>query len=105
LSVLRKQTKEEFVGGYQARADKSWAYYPSYNEILSVDFTSERTAVARTELLLPQGTVLIVSEELEAVVQKDLHVLPVSRVAGHPGTPERPPQRLRVPPPCTSQSH
>lgn len=49
--ALRKQTKEEFVGGYRARAaDKSWAYYPSYNEILSVDFTSERTAVARTKL-------------------------------------------------------
>lgn len=48
---LRKQTKAEFVGGYRARAaDTSWPYYPEYNEILSIDLTSERTAVARTKL-------------------------------------------------------
>lgn len=49
--ALRKRNKEEFIGGYRASAaDKSWPYYPSYNEILSIDFTGENTAVARTKL-------------------------------------------------------
>lgn len=49
--ALQKRSKEEFVGGYRARAsDESWPYYPSYNEIISLDFTGEDTAVARTKL-------------------------------------------------------
>ena len=37
--ALRKSSKEEFVSGYRARAsDDSWPYYPSYNEIISLDF-------------------------------------------------------------------
>jgi len=49
--ALRKRSKEEFIGGYRANAaDESWPYYPCFNEIISVDFTGENTAVARTKL-------------------------------------------------------
>ena len=48
---LRKRSKAEYVGSVRANAaDESWPYYPSYNEILSIDFTGENTAVARTKL-------------------------------------------------------
>ena len=48
---LVKKSKDSFVDGYRANAkDPSWPDFPRVNEIISIDFTGENTAVARTKV-------------------------------------------------------
>jgi hypothetical protein len=48
---LVKRDKEQFVEGYRRNSkDSSWPDYPRVNEIVSIDFTGENTAVARTKI-------------------------------------------------------
>lgn len=48
---LAKKNKESFVDGYRANAkDPSWPDFPRVNEVISIDFTGENTAVTRTKV-------------------------------------------------------
>ncbi len=48
---LVKRSKDSFVDGYRANAkDPAWPDFPRVNEILSIDFTGENTAVSRTRV-------------------------------------------------------
>jgi uncharacterized protein (TIGR02246 family) len=48
---LVKRTKDQFVEGYRNNAkDPTWPDFPRVNEIVSIDFTGENTAVSRTKV-------------------------------------------------------
>jgi uncharacterized protein (TIGR02246 family) len=48
---LVKKSKDSFVDGYRANAkDPNWPGFPRVNEVISIDFTGENTAVSRTKV-------------------------------------------------------
>jgi uncharacterized protein (TIGR02246 family) len=48
---LVKKSKDSFVDGYRQNAkDPAWPDFPRVNEILSIDFTGDNTAVSRTRV-------------------------------------------------------
>lgn len=48
---LVKRSKDSFLDGYRANAkDPTWPDFPRVNEVVSIDFTGENTAVTRTKI-------------------------------------------------------